>query len=115
MLLVVFERKANCIDDLNFNNRIEFLKKYGKKVRIEKEITLSETEYETFINNLNDDYAFIAKNKELMYTDKDGVWHCILVRSKENPHMILVQSEGYDYARYTAIFHQNNMKYSYNI
>jgi len=108
MLLALFGRKASCIDDLNFNNRAEFLKKYGKKVIIEKEITFTEEQYEKIINNLDDDYGFIEENKNLMYTDQGGVWHCILIRNQYNPHAILINSEGYSYARYAAIYQNCN-------
>jgi len=37
-----------------------------------------------------------------MYCDKDDVFHCILVTSNEHDFGILVESEGYHYARYTA-------------
>lgn len=104
MTLAIFERKASCIDELEFNNRVDFLKRYGTKIKVEKEIILPQAEYNAFINDFYSEYSFITENKKLMYIDKDGVWHCILVRSKENPHMILVQSEGYDYARYAAIY-----------
>ena len=36
MTLAVFERKASCIDELEFNNRMDFLKRYGTKIKVEK-------------------------------------------------------------------------------
>ena len=69
---------------------------------IEKEIILSKSEFDKFINRPLDDYDFIKENLELMYCDKDDVFHCIFVTSNEHDFGILVESEGYHYARYTA-------------
>jgi hypothetical protein len=33
----------------------------------------------------------------------EGVWHCILVKSKTSDIGLLIESEGYDYARYTGV------------
>lgn len=71
---------------------------------IEKIIYLDLLKYEGFCMELLDDNKFIEENKELMEEDKDGIWHCILVRANtsyiENLNGILINSEGYDYARY---------------
>lgn len=34
---------------------------------------------------------------------KDEYWHCIAIINDNHPYAILVESEGYDYARYTAV------------
>ncbi|MDY0278640.1 MAG: hypothetical protein RBQ97_11220 [Acholeplasma sp.] len=45
---------------------------------------------------------FIKENLEHMYCDQDEVFHCIFVTSDSHDFGILVESEGYYYARYTA-------------
>lgn len=37
-----------------------------------------------------------------MSRDECGVYHCIFITSDEHDFGILVESEGYKYARYTA-------------
>lgn len=91
MTKVNFFRKAHK-DDLIPKN----------EVKIEKVITLQINEFRNFEDRLLDNYDFIAENKELMYIDEDGVWHAILITAKEVDYGILVESEGYDYARYAA-------------
>jgi hypothetical protein len=76
---------------------------------IEKEIILSKMEFEEFINNPLGYYDFIKENTNLMYCDTYGVFHCIYVTSNEHDFGILVESEGYHYARYTAYLPKTNL------
>ena len=69
---------------------------------IEKTVELSEKEYNHFYHNLLEDYSFIAENSDCMYQDNNGVRHCMLVFGKGIPDGILVEAEGYGYARYSA-------------
>ena len=69
---------------------------------IEKTIILDKDTFECFIHDPLNDYDFIKENVELMYCDKDEVFHCIYVTSEEHDFGILVESEGYHYARYSA-------------
>ena len=91
MTKVNFFRKAHK-DDLIPKN----------EVKIEKVVTLQINQFRKFEDRLLDNYDFIAENKELMYIDEDDVWHAILITAKEVDYGILVESEGYDYARYAA-------------
>ncbi len=77
---------------------------------IEKEIVIDENLFETFIHDPLDDYEFIKENIDVMYCDKDDVFHCIFVTSNEHDFGILVESEGYHYARYTAYLHKGVKK-----
>ena len=69
---------------------------------IEKVITLASQEYDAFSENMLDNYDFIRDNKEIQYCDSQGIYHCILVMGEERKDGILVESEGYEYARYSA-------------
>jgi hypothetical protein len=69
---------------------------------IEKEIILKEEEFKQFIDEPLNDYDFIKDNIDLMYCDNEDVFHCIFVTSKQQKFGILIESEGYQYARYTA-------------
>ena len=70
---------------------------------IDKEIVLTNDELAAFENDLLADSEIVKENRAIMNVDKDQVWHCIAVTSKDAQYRILVESEGSDYARYTAI------------
>ncbi len=69
---------------------------------VEKVIELENGEFESYLDNILQDKDFIEENAGLMYVDDEDKWHAILVTSKEADFGILVQSEGYSYARYSA-------------
>lgn len=69
---------------------------------VEKVIELENSEFESYLDDILEDKDFIEENIDLMYVDDEDKWHAILVTSKEADFGILVQSEGYSYARYSA-------------
>lgn len=69
---------------------------------IEKEVALVKREFDEFIKSPVVNYYFIEDNIDSMYRDEVGVYHCIFITSDEHDFGILVESEGYKYARYTA-------------
>ncbi len=71
---------------------------------IELVILLDKQDFTDFANDLLEDQLFITEHKDLMFTDNFNVEHCLLVTYDGADYGILVQSEGYDYARYTAWF-----------
>lgn len=77
---------------------------------VRKTIILSEAEFEAFKYRSLLDYDFIAKNKDLMYVDENGVWNCIFVTTEEANYGFLIESEGYDYARYMAFIYKEDLK-----
>ena len=70
---------------------------------IEKVIELSNEDFTKFTEDFFEDKEFITENIDLMYTDENSIWHTIMVVTEGNDIGILVESEGYDYARYTAV------------
>lgn len=88
-LLAVFERKTN-----EFPTR---------DCEIEKIVELPDEEYLSFRSHLIRDTGFIAENKELMCSDANQVQHCLLVLVQNGTEGVLIQSEGYDYARYASL------------
>jgi hypothetical protein len=101
-----FTRKAVDIDELKRRTGEE-----REKVPfvVEKVIELTEKEYDAFADDLLEERDFIKDNIKLMYFDHDRVWHCILVKAKDKQEGILVEAEGYDYARYSAIWREDNV------
>lgn len=69
---------------------------------IEKTVNLNKVQFESFIRAPLQDYAFISENIDSMYCDNNSVFHCIFVTSEDFEFGILIESEGYHYARYSA-------------
>lgn len=69
---------------------------------IEKVVRLSKEEFEDLLKEPLKDRDYVKENKDKMYEDKDGYWHCIYVVCEGFDYGILIESEGSDYPRYTA-------------
>jgi len=98
MLTRTFSRKPVTLDELKqMNHAAAFM-----KVILEKVIELEPERFQTFSQCLLDEQDFIRENISLMYMEADGTCHCLLVKEKGASDGILVESEGYEYARYAA-------------
>ena len=69
---------------------------------VEKVVNLTSKDFAVYANMLMTDQPFITDNRDLMYVDKVGDWHCILVQDDLNQRGLLVCADGHDYARYAA-------------
>ncbi len=69
---------------------------------IEKTVRIPDEDFERMLRFPMDGDPFIAENIDLMYQDNEDVYHCILVTGKDRTDGILVESEGYGYARYAS-------------
>lgn len=69
---------------------------------IEKTVVIEKKLFNQFLQSPLDYYDFIKENNDLMYCDRNNVFHCIFLTSDEHDFGILIESEGYDYARYSA-------------
>ena len=69
---------------------------------VEKVVELKENQFKIFRENMLSDYKFIDQNKEHMYVDENGVYHCLLVLGENQNYGILIESEGSAYARYSS-------------
>jgi hypothetical protein len=94
-----FTRKPNSLNDLAAWDKEA---KQRSNYIIEKTIILDETGYTYFADNLLADAEFISENLELMFVDKSGIKHCLFITKEGAKDGILVESEGYGYARYAA-------------
>ena len=54
------------------------------------------------MRNPLEDLSCILENKDIMCEDKEGVYHCLLVTGEGKRDGVLVESKGYDYARYAS-------------
>jgi hypothetical protein len=66
-----------------------------------KEIALSDIDFKKFTNDFLEDQPWIEKSDG--GCNQNGEIQCIRVISIQTKERILVNSEGYDYPRYTAI------------
>jgi len=69
---------------------------------VEKVIRLSGAEFDSFTADMLQDHDFIRDNKDLMRPGPDGQPHCLLVVGEGRRDGVLIDSSGYDYARYSA-------------
>jgi len=81
----------------------------GSAYVIEETVELEHAEYEHFTEHLLHDFDFISQRIDKMWVDSDKVWHCLLVKAKGAKDGILVESEGYDYARYAAYYKEGGL------
>ena len=72
-------------------------------LQLVREIILSESKYRRFQADLLAETPFIAARTHLTgYSEKSGRFRCLLVTARRRQDGILVDSEGYAYARYAA-------------
>ena len=73
------------------------------KVQVEQVIELASGDYDIFAEDLFRYWQFLEDGAGSMYfDDKENCAHCILVTSPEGKEGVLVQAEGFSYARYAA-------------
>lgn len=69
---------------------------------IEKTIILDKDSFNHFLKEPLADWIFISSNCESMFCDSGFIMHCLFITSESHDFGILVESEGYGYARYAA-------------
>lgn len=70
---------------------------------VERTIVLGQDAFIYFREHLLEDYPTISLYNNDMFVDNNGVWHVVMFCSMCADIMLLVNSEGYDYARHVAI------------
>ena len=73
-----------------------------EKVTIDAIVELTPEQFRQFSQNMAADHDFITAHTGHMYQDDTSTKHCLLVLGENEQHGILVESEGYGYARYAA-------------
>lgn len=100
METAVFYRGANTLytsDDRNPHS-------HEDSFQIEKQVVLTDSDYMEFATNMKEDYEFLFSNHSSMYYEPDRqCWHCLFVTGEHAPGGILVDSEGYAHAEYSAL------------
>lgn len=96
----VFYRGANTLNGLDGRNPHS----HEDSFEVEKQIVLSDTDYMEFVQNMRQDYEFLFSNHRSMYYEPDRqCWHCLFVTGEHTAGGILVDSEGYSHAEYSAL------------
>lgn len=73
-----------------------------QKAKVDKKVCLPAGEFEEFLRNPLENLPCIQDHVELMKADPDGLYHCLLVTGEGRHDGVLVESEGYGYARYAS-------------
>lgn len=72
------------------------------QAKVEKIIRLADKDFENFLQSPMDYQEYIKENTGLMHMDKSGIYHCLLVTGEGHRDGVLVEAEGYGYARYAS-------------
>mgnify|MGYP000940659182 CR=1 FL=1 len=98
----LFGRKMVDIEELRDATRIAKKEGFtGSAYEVTKEVELSDPDFKEFTEDLLEDQSWIDKGDG--GSNPSGEIKCIRVINKLTGEGILVNSEGYDYPRYTAI------------
>ena len=84
----VFNCKHNCL--------------LPKKCAIEKVVELENSVFRTFSNDTLAYYDFIKENSEISGKNENGEQRVFLVMPKNGDDGIIINTEGYEYAKYTS-------------
>lgn len=99
----VFYRKPNSFNDVNGKNP-DAIPEYQTGFLVEEVIVLTDNQYEQFKKNgFLHDQRILAEHCDKMWFDMEKeLWRCLLIKSENSKEGILVESEGFYYARYAA-------------
>lgn len=109
----VIHRKVCTLDELK--ELTDGYKDNTSQFVVEKTIELDRVEYDKFCNSLLQDNDIVEQNKDCQFTDENGVWHCLLVKSADSNEAVAVSSSGYNYARYSAYIEDVDMLSNYEL
>ena len=63
---------------------------------------MNQEQYDSFSRNMLADRDFIRDRKKDMYVDENGTLHGLLVLNEDSGDGVIIDSNGYDYARYVG-------------
>ena len=75
----------------------------ANECKIEAVVELSDMQFCTFKHHMLEDYDFIREHVDVMYRDRNGLDHCLLVLGEGYDEGVLVDSQGSAYARYSSL------------
>ena len=92
-----FRRKPRCLDDL-----LEERRRGPVRVQVEQIIQLTYEQYQHFLSHIWEDMPFFEAHKRSTDCDSKGVSRCLLVTARNIRGGVLVDCQGYSFARYAA-------------
>lgn len=100
----VFGREAIDLEELKAQTTSPTAEKKRTTFEVEKIVLMPDSAYTAFCaSGLIQDQAFLFENRERMWFDPaEGCWHCLLVKGETSRDGVLVEAEGFSYARYAA-------------
>ncbi len=100
----VFYHKPHGVEDLTGIDYVRDNAKRKDRFVVEKIVVLPDEDHAAFLREgLLQDEIFLFDNLDRMWFDPDEqVWHCLLILGEHGKQGVLVESEGYSYARYAA-------------
>lgn len=100
----VFYHQPSHINDLNGQNPLRPVPERQTSFRVEQVVVLCDEQFRQFQETgLKDDQIFLFDYSDKMWFDPGSLcWHCVLVKGETGKEGILVDAEGYSYARYAA-------------
>ena len=103
----VFGRKMTNIDELR--DYTEDYIQEQEKFTVIKEIELTQSGFKSFCKGFLRDNDIIDAYREKMRCDDELGRICLFIYCKEQDEGVLVESEGYAYARYTALINKSDL------
>jgi len=98
----IFVRKASDLEVVReVTEELKSKGHEGTEYRVTREVELSDKQYKKLTGDLLQDQSFIQKDEGGL-NDKCEVL-CIRVINKESGERILIDPQGYEYPRYTAL------------
>lgn len=100
----VFYHKPRGVEDITGIDYVRNIAERKAAFVIETVVVLSDEKFADFMRSgLLQDEFFLFDNLDKMWFDPaEQVWHCLLVKGETSQDGILVEAEGYSYARYAA-------------
>ena len=100
----VFYHRPSHISDLNGQNPLRPVPERETSFQVEQVVVLCDEQFRQFQETgLKGDQIFLFDYNDKMWFDPGSLcWHCVLVKGETGKEGILVDAEGYSYARYVA-------------
>ncbi len=80
------------------------------KFVIERVVYLSKRDFIPFREHLMEATPFVSCHKEDMFIDEQGIWHVLMFCCLQSDIILLVNSNGEDYAKYCSIISNGGEK-----
>lgn len=77
---------------------------------IERVVYLSKRDFIPFREHLKESTPFVSCHKEEMFIDEQGIWHVLMFCCLQSDIILLVNSDGEDYAKYCSIISNGGEK-----